>query len=276
VKDWLDSWEELDRRPYEPNTPLPSDLPPPPPPPPQSDYISRNPKEREIDPVVTCVLAFVVLSSIDASIRWAKLLPQVTVNLTHEGMCLLLPSFFVMASGSQGNDKDSFSATSLATCNMQWEVVLGFAAIELVLNTTYLVLLQRSNRVCSRQVMLIDTNYILIEWSRGCTMGLVYPSWWLLTLLSIATIIRFRIPFQRIIWSGANTVAVVHLIALCFWIGTILLLIVLVLMMIADDFLNRSENDGAIVSLNIGRVMLVGIWITVVYIYPPWRRYIRR
>lgn len=47
-------------------------------------------------------------------------------------------------------------------------------------------------------------------------------------------------------------------------------------MVIADDFLNRSESDGAIVSLNIGRVMLVGIWVTVVYIYPPWRRYFSR
>jgi hypothetical protein len=137
VKDWLDSWEELDRRPYEPNTPLPSDLPPPPPPPPQSDYISRNPKEREIDPVVTCVLAFVVLSSIDASIRWAKLLPQVTVNQTHEGMCLLLPSFFVMASGSQGNDKDSFSATSLATCNGKWYLALPQLSLFLIRPTWY-------------------------------------------------------------------------------------------------------------------------------------------
>lgn len=107
-------------------------------------------------------------------------------------------------------------------------------------------------------------------------MGIVYPSWWLFTLLCIAAIIRFRIPFQRVIWRGTHSVYVVHLVALCFWIGTILLLVGLVLMVTADDFLNRSENDGAMVGLNIGRVMLVGIWITLVYVYPPWRRYFRR
>lgn len=342
--------EELDRRPYEPNTPLPSDLPPPPPPPPRGAYISENLKEREIDPVFTCVLAFVVLSSIDASIRWAKILtlrvlptswrfPD-SITICHRPIPAESPqeleeyrrewdgavaSIFQKqqsrrlsfgrrttqsAAQSSGNANTPSSpspghgqpnprgnvplASSLLRDGlrilreyqrlffyyfvgyMQWEVVLGFAAIELVHNTIYLALLQRSNRVYSRWVMLIDTNYILIEGSSGYIMGLIYPSWWLLTLLSIATIIRFRIPFQRIIWSGANSVAVVHLIALCFWIGTILLLIGLVLMVIADDFLNRSENDVAIVGLNIGRVMLVGIWITVVYIYPPWRRYFRR
>ncbi|SCN77038.1 uncharacterized protein FFB20_05458 [Fusarium fujikuroi] len=67
--------EDLDKQPWGPGTPLPPDLPPPPPPPPpRGDYISKNPKEREIDPVVTCVLAFVVLSAIDAFIPWAKLL----------------------------------------------------------------------------------------------------------------------------------------------------------------------------------------------------------
>lgn len=103
-------------------------------------------------------------------------------------------------------------------------------------------------------------------------MGIVCPSWWLITLLSIAAIIRFRIAFQRVVWRGTHSVRIIHLVALCFCIGTILLLVGLVLMVIADDFLKRSENDGAIVGLNIGRVMLVGIWITLVYIYPPWRR----
>ncbi|SCV39835.1 uncharacterized protein FFB14_07314 [Fusarium fujikuroi] len=74
IRDLLDRWEELDRQPWEPSTPLPPDLPPPPPPPSRGDYISKNPKEQEIDPVVTCVLAFVVLSAVDAYIRWVKLL----------------------------------------------------------------------------------------------------------------------------------------------------------------------------------------------------------
>ncbi|KAG4282032.1 hypothetical protein FPRO06_10935 [Fusarium proliferatum] len=68
IRDLLDRWEELDKQPWGPSTPLPPDLPPPPPPPPRGDYISKNPKEREIEPVVTCVLAFVVLSAIDAFI----------------------------------------------------------------------------------------------------------------------------------------------------------------------------------------------------------------
>ncbi|KAF5724595.1 hypothetical protein FMUND_638 [Fusarium mundagurra] len=73
IKDLLARWEELDRPSWGPNTPL-SDLPPPPPPPPRGDHTIKNPKEREIDPVVTFVLALVVLSAIDVFIRWAKLL----------------------------------------------------------------------------------------------------------------------------------------------------------------------------------------------------------
>ncbi|KAL5593173.1 hypothetical protein FOBRF1_012275 [Fusarium oxysporum] len=224
VKDLLESWEELDRRPYEPNTPLPSDLPPPPPPPPRGDHISRNPKEREIDPVVTCVLAFVVLSSIDASIRWAKLLtlrvlptswrfpdsitmchrpipaesPQELEEYRREWDGPVAAMFQKQQSRrlSFGRRTTQSAAQSSGNANtpsspppghgqpnpqgnvplapillrdglripreyqrlflhyfvgyIQWEVVLGFAAIELVLNTIYLVLLQRSNRVCNR------------------------------------------------------------------------------------------------------------------------------
>ncbi|KAL9564418.1 hypothetical protein ACKAV7_011609 [Fusarium commune] len=223
VRDLLDSWEELDTRPYEPNTPLPSDLPPPPPPPPRGDYISQNPKEREIDPVVTCVLAFVVPSAIDASIRWAKLLtlrvlptpwrfPDST-TICHRPIPAQNPQELeedrrewdgpvAAMFQKQQSRRLSFgrrTIQSAAQCSgntnttssphsghgqpnpqgnvtlapilrdglqipreyqrpflhyfvgyMQWEVVLGFAAIELVLNTIYLVLLQRSNRVCNR------------------------------------------------------------------------------------------------------------------------------
>lgn len=48
---------------------------------------------------------------------------------------------------------------------MQWEIVLGFSTIGLVLNTIYLVLLQRSNGVCNRLVLLLDMSHILISGS---------------------------------------------------------------------------------------------------------------
>ncbi|CVL03796.1 uncharacterized protein FPRN_11922 [Fusarium proliferatum] len=57
IQDLLDRLEDLDRQPWEPSTPLPPDLPPPPSPPPRGDYVSKNPKEQEIDSVVICVLA---------------------------------------------------------------------------------------------------------------------------------------------------------------------------------------------------------------------------
>ncbi|KAM5371420.1 hypothetical protein ACJA88_009407 [Fusarium oxysporum] len=204
--------------------PLPSDLPPPPPPPPRGAYISQNPKEREIDPVFTCVLAFVVLSSIDASIRWAKLLtlrvlptswrfPD-SITICHRPIPAKSPqeleeyrrewdgpvaAMFQKQQSRRlifGRRSTQSAAQSPGNANtlsspppghsqpnprrnvllapillrdglripreyqrlflhyfvsyMQWEVVLGFAAIELVLDTIYLVLLQRSNRVCSR------------------------------------------------------------------------------------------------------------------------------
>lgn len=50
------------------------------------------------------------------------------------------------------------------------------------------------------------------------------------------------------------------------------MLVSLVLMVTADDFLNRSENYGAMFGLNFDRAMVVGIWIALVYIHPPWRR----
>ncbi|EWZ85338.1 hypothetical protein NW765_006969 [Fusarium oxysporum] len=205
--------EELDRRPYEPNTPLPSDLPPPPPPPPRGAYISQNLKEREIDPVFTCVLAFVVLSSIDASIRWAKILtlrvlptswrfPD-SITICHRPIPAESPqeleeyrrewdgpvaSIFQKQQSrrlSFGRRTTQSAAQSSGNANtpsspspghgqpnprgnvplapillrdglrilreyqrlflyyfvgyMQWEVILGFAAIELVLNTIYLI-----------------------------------------------------------------------------------------------------------------------------------------
>ncbi|KAF5563625.1 hypothetical protein FPHYL_5116 [Fusarium phyllophilum] len=224
IKDLLDRWEELDRQPWGPNTPPPSDLPPPPPPPPRGDYISKNPKELEIDPVVTCILAFVVLSAIDVFIRWVKILtlrvvptswrfPD-SITTCHRSVLSESPHFLeedrrewdgpiAAMFEKQQSRRLSFGrpttqpvAQSSGNANttpsilpshgllnppgnvplapillrdglripreyhrlflhyfvgyMQWEVVLGFATIELVLNTTYLLLLQRSNRVCNR------------------------------------------------------------------------------------------------------------------------------
>ncbi|KAF5989557.1 hypothetical protein FBULB1_843 [Fusarium bulbicola] len=226
VKDLLDRWEELDRQSWGPNTSL-SHLPPPPPPPPRGDHISKNPKEREIDPVVTCVLAFVVLSAIDVFIRWAKLLtlrvvpaswrfPD-SITVCHRPVPYDSPHYLEedrrewdgpiaamfqkqqsrrlsferctaqkagTAPESSGNVTKTLNlppgdGQSLLSGNvpfapiilrdglripkeyqklflhyfvgyMQWEIVLGFSTIGLVLNTVYLVVLQRSNRVCNR------------------------------------------------------------------------------------------------------------------------------
>lgn len=221
IQDLLDRWEELDRQPWEPSTPLPPDLPPPPPPPPRGDYVSKNPKEQEIDPVVTCVLAFAVLSAIDTFIRWAKLLilrvlptswryPD-SITVCHRPVPFERPQYLeedrkewdgpvaamfqkqqsrrlsfghhtnqavVQSSGnatttalshSQLNPPGNVHLTPILLRDglripreyqklflhyfvgyMQWEIVLGFSTIGLVLNTIYLVLLQRSDRVCNR------------------------------------------------------------------------------------------------------------------------------
>lgn len=221
IQDLLDRWEELDRQPWEPSTPHPPDLPPPPPPPPRGDYVSKNPKEQEIDPVVTCVLAFVVLSAIDAFIRWTKLLvlrvlptswryPD-SITVCHRPVPFERPQCLEehrkewdgpvaamfqkqqsrrLSFGRHTNQvvvQSSGNATTTALSHsqlnppgnvhlapillrdglripreyqklflhyfvgyMQWEIVLGFSTIGLVLNTIYLVLLQRSDRVCNR------------------------------------------------------------------------------------------------------------------------------
>ncbi|KAF5648569.1 hypothetical protein F52700_885 [Fusarium sp. NRRL 52700] len=227
IQDLLDRWEELDRQPRGPDTPLPPDLPPPPPPPPRGDYVSKNPREQEIDPVVTCVLAFVILSAIDVFIRWAKLLtlrvfptswrfPD-SITLCHRpvpsgslhyldedrrewdgpiaamfqkqqsrrlsfGHCTTQTAS--VAPQSSGNVNTTLNPSPghsqpLLSGNvplapvllrdslripkeyqklflhyfvgyMQWEIVLGFSTIGLVLNTVYLAVLPMSNRLCNR------------------------------------------------------------------------------------------------------------------------------
>ncbi|KAF5583675.1 uncharacterized protein FSUBG_13044 [Fusarium subglutinans] len=227
IQDLLDRWEELGRQPWGPDTPLPPDLPPPPPPPPRGDYVSKNPKEVEIDPVVTCVLAFFVLSIIDVFTRWAKLLtlrvvptswrfPD-SITVCHRPVPSDSPHYleedrrewdgpiaamfqkqhsrrlsFERCTAQTAGTAPQSSGNVTTTLNpprghskpllsgnvplapillrdglripreyqklflhyfvgyIQWEIVLGFSTIELVLNTVYLVLLLRSNRVCNR------------------------------------------------------------------------------------------------------------------------------
>ena len=86
-------------------------------------------------------------------------------------------------------------------------------------------------------------------------------------MLSIAVIIQREISVDRLVWGPMR---VVHLVAVCLWMGLALTLVSVVLMAAEDGFLVSSPVEA--VSTDCLRIVILTPFISAFIFFPAWRR----